>query len=95
MKKDKVAFFHLYNDYSGSPKVLCNVIEGLLGKYSVRVITSNSKGVLDELAGNADVEYDYFNYQPTNNKIVCDLDRRVDSPALSGRGSRPSGRTSG
>src|SRR5574341_1412223 len=24
-----------------------------------------------------------------------DLDRRVDSPALSGRGSRPSGRTSG
>lgn len=70
MKKDKVAFFHLYNDYSGSPKVLCNVIEGLLGKYSVRVITSNSKGVLDELAGNADVEYDYFNYQPTNNKIV-------------------------
>lgn len=73
MKKDKVAFFHLYNDYSGSPKVLCNVIEGLLGKYSVRVITSNSKGVLDELAGNADVEYDYFNYQPSDNKILWAL----------------------
>ena len=29
------------------------------------------------------------NYSPP------DLDRRVDSPALSGRGSRPSGRTSG
>ena len=27
--------------------------------------------------------------------IPPDLDRRVDSPALSGRASRPSGRTSG
>ena len=73
MKKDKVAFFHLYNDYSGSPKVLCNVIEGLLAKYSARIVTSNSKGILDELAGNIGVEYDYFSYQPTNNKIVWAL----------------------
>ena len=30
-----------------------------------------------------------------NARTPPDLDRRVDSPALSGRGSRPSGRTSG
>lgn len=74
MKKRKVVFFHLYNDYSGSPKVLRNLIEGLLDKkYFARIVTSNTNGVLDELSCNADVEYDYFNYRPTDNKIIWSL----------------------
>lgn len=63
--------FHLYNDYSGSPKVLRNVIEGLLDKeHQVNIITSDTHGVLDELYGNNNVQYDYFNYSPSNNKII-------------------------
>lgn len=74
MEKRKIVFFHLYNDYSGSPKVLRNLIEGLLDKkYFARIVTSNTNGVLDELSCNADVEYDYFNYRPTDNKIIWAL----------------------
>lgn len=69
-----IACFHLYNDYSGSPKVLRNVLEGLLDrKYSVNVITSDTDGVLDDLKGNEHIKYDYFHYSPTSNKIVWAL----------------------
>mgnify|MGYP000688872669 CR=1 FL=1 len=41
--------FHLFNDYSGSPKVLKIVLEGLLKKgYQIDLITSTG-GALDEL----------------------------------------------
>ena len=43
--------FHLFNDYSGSPKVLKMVLQGILDKgYEVDLITSKG-GVLDELTG--------------------------------------------
>ena len=46
-----IVCFHLYNDYSGSPKVLKMVLEGLLEKgYHVDIVTSRG-GVLDELKG--------------------------------------------
>ena len=42
-----IACFHLFNDYSGSPKVLKTILEGLLEKgYSIYLITSRG-GVLD------------------------------------------------
>lgn len=66
-----IACFHLYNDYSGSPKVLRNVLEGLLDKgYVVNVITSDTDGALDELKGNDRIRYDYFHYSPHNNRIA-------------------------
>lgn len=40
--------FHLYNDYSGSPKVLKMILEGLLNNTEVDLITSKG-GILDEL----------------------------------------------
>ena len=47
----KIAAFHLYNDFSGSPKALKTVLEGLLDKgCQVDLITSEG-GVLDELTG--------------------------------------------
>ena len=38
---------------------------------------------------------DHIKIAVAKSKMLQGLDRRVDSPALSGRGSRPSGRTSG
>ncbi len=44
-----IVCFHLYNDYSGSPKVLKMVLEGMLRKgYRVDLVSSKG-GVLDEL----------------------------------------------
>ena len=46
-----IVCFHLFNDYSGSPKVLRMVLEGLLNKgYNVDLVSSCG-GVLDELEG--------------------------------------------
>lgn len=45
----KIVCFHLYNDYSGSPKVLFDVISGLCEKgIEVELVTSKG-GVLDDL----------------------------------------------
>lgn len=47
----KIVCFHLFNDYSGSPKVLKMVLQGLLDRgYRVDLVTSRG-GVLDELEG--------------------------------------------
>lgn len=63
----KIACFHLFNDYSGSPKVLKNVIEGLLEKgYSVDLITSRG-GVLDELAGKEGLRMRQYSYRFAGN----------------------------
>ncbi len=52
--KKRIACFHLLNDYSGSPKVLRNVLEGLLKRgYDVDLYTSRG-GVLDSLEGAED-----------------------------------------
>lgn len=66
----KITAFHLYNDYSGSPKVLRNVIEGLLKKnHKITIITSNTNGALDNLFEN-NLNYNYFSYRPSNNKFL-------------------------
>lgn len=49
----RIVCFHLFNDYSGSPKVLRLVLEGLLAKgYRVDLVSSLG-GVLDTLDGAA------------------------------------------
>ena len=46
-----VVCFHLYNDFSGSPKVLHTVLKGLLSRgFCIDLITSKG-GVLDGLEG--------------------------------------------
>lgn len=46
----RIVCFHLLNDYSGSPKVLRTVLEGLLAKgYFIDLISSKG-GILDELS---------------------------------------------
>lgn len=58
-----VTCFHLFNDYSGSPKVLRMVLEGILEKgYIVDLITSKG-GVLEELAGYENLKKTSYNYR--------------------------------
>lgn len=64
----KIICFHLYNDYSGSPKVLSLAIRGLVKKgYSVELYTSQTEGFLTGIDG---VVYHKFRYKWTKNKIV-------------------------
>ena len=62
-----IVCFHLFNDYSGSPKVLKTVIEGLLEKgYNVELVTSRG-GVLDELKGKDNLRLRQYNYKFSRN----------------------------
>ena len=64
----KVICFHLYNDYSGSPRVLSLVIRALVEKgYQVELYTSNTDGFLTGLEG---VVNHLFRYKWTKNKII-------------------------
>ena len=48
----KLACFHLFNDYSGSPKVLKSVLKGVAGHGGCEIDLMTSRGgVLDELKG--------------------------------------------
>lgn len=65
----KIACFHLFNDYSGSPKVLKTVISGLLKKgHSIDLVTSCG-GVLDELKGEENLRMKQYNY--TFSRNIC------------------------
>lgn len=46
---EQIVCFHLFNDYSGSPKVLRMVLEGLLKKSCQIDLVTSQGGVLDEL----------------------------------------------
>ncbi len=65
-----IVCFHHFNDYSGSPKVLKMVLEGLLEKgYQVDLVTS-SGGVLDELKGMEGFRKHSYRYHFSMNPIV-------------------------
>lgn len=66
----RIACFHLFNDYSGSPKVLKTTIEGLLEKgYSIDLVTSRG-GVLDELKGHEALRMRQYSYRFARNSIL-------------------------
>lgn len=71
LQKKKLICFHLYNDYSGSPKILKNILQELLNKdYIVYLITSHG-GVLDELSHpNLKRKFTY-SYHFSHNKIIA------------------------
>ena len=66
--KPKIVFFHMLNDFSGSPNILAMVIKGLvLRGYEIELYTSiESKGFLSDLQG---VKYKDVPYQFSNNKV--------------------------
>lgn len=65
-----IVCFHLFNDYSGSPKVLRTVIEGLLEKgYNIDLVTSRG-GVLDELKGKKNLRLRQYDYRFSRNIVI-------------------------
>lgn len=66
----KVICFHVLNDYSGSPKVLEMVLNGLLSRgYSIDVITSNGDGALNNLKGNEKTVFYQYHYHFSQNML--------------------------
>lgn len=68
-----IVCFHLFNDYSGSPKVLKMVLEGLLKKgYRVDLVSSEG-GVLDELLHYKNLHKHSYPYKFSNNALLTML----------------------
>lgn len=68
-----IVCFHLFNDYSGSPKVLKMVLQGILDKgYGVDLITSKG-GVLDELTGHTNLKRVSYSYRFSANPVITML----------------------
>ena len=69
----RIVCFHLYNDYSGSPKVLHLVLNNLLQKgIQIDLVTSQG-GVLDELVKYQNLNYSTYKYTFTSNSIATFL----------------------
>ncbi len=68
-----IVCFHLFNDYSGSPKVLAMVLNGLLSKgYTIDLVTSRH-GVLNELRGKQGIKFHTYGYRFSQNPFVTML----------------------
>ncbi|MDO4163937.1 MAG: glycosyltransferase family 4 protein [Bacteroides sp.] len=65
-----IVCFHLFNDYSGSPKVLKMVLEGLLKKGRRIDLTTSEGGVLDELSGYGGLQRHTYSYRFSSNPAV-------------------------
>jgi glycosyltransferase involved in cell wall biosynthesis len=66
MNEKKILFVHMYNSFSGSPKVLENVIKVLSRDSNCLLITNHTDGFLD----NVNVRKFKFYFRLTNNKIT-------------------------
>lgn len=67
----EIIAFHVYNDYSGSPKVLSMVLRGLLSRgYNIDLLTSVKGGALDELEDNKNIHIYRHYYKFGRNKII-------------------------
>lgn len=68
----KIVCFHLFNDYSGSPRVLHNTIEGLLERgYDIDLITSRG-GILDTIK-HPRLSVRHYGYRFSSNPAVTML----------------------
>lgn len=66
-----IVFFHLFNDYSGSPKVLYCIIDSLLNKgYKIELVSSNSIGVFNSLFNKENFRYRSYYYRYSNNVFI-------------------------
>ena len=65
-----IVCFHLYNDYSGSPKVLKMVLEGLLKEGWEIDLVSSKGGVLDDLSHYENLHKHSYPYHFSRNRFV-------------------------
>ena len=71
---NKLVCFHLFNDFSGSPKVLRMVLEGLVKQgLSIDVVTSKGEGALSDLAGLEGIGISRYAYCFSDNGLVTML----------------------
>lgn len=68
-----IVCFHLFNDYSGSPKVLKMMLEGLLKKGCQVDLVSSKDGALDELLHYKNLRKHSYPYRFSNNPIITML----------------------
>ena len=66
----RIVCFHLFNDYSGSPKVLKTVIEGMLAKGDHIDLMTSRGGVLDEIPEHPNLRRRQYNYRFARNKFL-------------------------
>lgn len=67
---NKVVFFHLYNDFSGSPMVLTTVVNGFIDKgVDVELVTSRG-GILDTIKEHKNFKRHSFFYRFSRHRIV-------------------------
>ena len=71
----KIVCFHLYNDFSGSPKVLRVVLEGLLQKGSKVDLVTSRGGVLSEKLGvrSEELRLRYYDYKFSGSGVITAL----------------------
>lgn len=71
----RLVCFHLFNDFSGSPKVLRMVLGGLLerGVSGVEIVTSKGEGALSDLYGRKGVRMHRYTYRFSENGAVTML----------------------
>ena len=59
----RIICFHLFNDYSGSPKVLKSLLTGMLAEgFEIELVTSEG-GALDELPQCANLKRKRYKYK--------------------------------
>lgn len=65
----KIVCFHLFNDFSGSPKILSMVLKGIVKDEAckVEIITSKGRGFLSDISGN--VKYQTYRYSFSENHL--------------------------
>lgn len=70
-KNTRIVCFHLFNDFSGSPKVLRAVLQGLLDDgYDIDLYSSSTPGVLNKLNSSLGrLNFSKYKYSFSNNKL--------------------------
>ena len=68
-----IVYFHLFNDYSGSPKVLKMLLERSLKKGCQVDLVSSTGGVLDELLHYKNLRKYSYLYRFSNNPVITML----------------------
>ena len=74
MNKKKIVCFHLYNDFSGSPKVLRRVVRGMLEEGHEVVLVTSRGGVLDKITD--------YRLQITDNSQLSILSPKAQRPSV-------------
>lgn len=73
-KSTDLICFHLYNDFSGSPKVLASVLDGFAKQnINIDLVSSDGNGILSSLKKYPNITFYGYKYAPSQNSVVTFL----------------------